>query len=71
MTDDKKKVQPSEEFLFQLSRFFDYAGMNNPFNRIYITIKSKEEYADILFVFVIGCLQKLYLYTNTGMHNFT
>lgn len=57
---------PSEDLLFNLSHYLDYSGLNNPYNRIYITGNSSEDFIAILFVFVIAHLQRLYLPKGTG-----
>lgn len=54
----------SENFLSKLSQFFDYAGMNNPLNKIYVTVRTKDEYAVVLFIFVISHLLKVYMFTS-------
>lgn len=58
---------PSEELLFTLSHYFDYAGMNNPFSKVYLTAKFRDDFATILFVFVIAHLQKSILPKNSGI----
>lgn len=57
---------PSEDLLFSLSHYFDYSGLNNPYNRIYITGSSAEEFGVILFVFVIAHLQRINLPKGNG-----
>ncbi|XP_022909938.2 WASH complex subunit 5 [Onthophagus taurus] len=57
---------PPEDTLFKLSQYFDYTGMNNPCNKIYVTVKTKEAYASILFMFVVAHLQKLYFFVSGG-----
>lgn len=57
---------PSEELLFKLSQYFDYAGMNNAFSKVYLTAKFHDDFAVILFVFVIAHLQKLVMPKNSG-----
>ncbi|KAI4470697.1 wash complex subunit 5 [Holotrichia oblita] len=56
--------KPTEEFLRKLSQFFDYAGMNNPFNKIYITVRTKDEYAVVLFMFTISHLLRIYMFSS-------
>ncbi|KAL3276150.1 hypothetical protein HHI36_020869 [Cryptolaemus montrouzieri] len=51
---------PDEDLLYNLSHYFDYAGINDPFNKIYVTLTSQMEYSLTLFVFVIAHLQKLF-----------
>lgn len=67
---DNETQLPSEELLFTLSHYFDYSGLNNPYNRIYITGNSSEEFAIILFVFVIAHLQRLYLPKGSNTRKF-
>lgn len=32
-----EKYEPSENLILNLSSYFDYAGMNEPFNKVYCT----------------------------------
>ncbi|CAH1180444.1 unnamed protein product [Phaedon cochleariae] len=61
-----ERYHPSENFLQTLSSYFDYAGLNQPLNKIYITSKNDLDYSITLFVFMIAHLQKLFLPQNTG-----
>lgn len=65
-SDEEETPLPSENLLFSLSHYFDYSGLNNPYNRIYITANSSEDFAVILFVFIIAHLQRLYLPKGSG-----
>ncbi|KAG5888366.1 hypothetical protein JTB14_033503 [Gonioctena quinquepunctata] len=61
-----EKYHPSENLLLSLSSYFDYAGLNQPLNKIYVTSRNNLDYATTLFVFVIAHLQKLFLPQNNG-----
>lgn len=63
-----EEPKPTDDFLQKLSQFFDYAGMNNPFNKIYVTVRTKDEYAVVLFLFTISHLLRIYMFTSgTGV----
>lgn len=68
LLDDIKngKINPSEQFLSILSPYFDWAGMNNPLHKIYITSKSSNEYGPTFFFFVMAHLQKIYFLKPPG-----
>lgn len=53
-----------EEFFHRLSQFFNYTGRNNPVNKIYTTLRTKDEYAVALFIFSISHLLKVYIFTS-------
>ena len=57
---------PSEDLMANLSHYFDYSGLNNPFNKIYITSRCDEGYAVIVFMFVIAHLNKIFLLRQLG-----
>nr|XP_023013029.1 WASH complex subunit 5 [Leptinotarsa decemlineata] len=61
-----EKYHPSEALLLSLSSYFDYAGLNQPLNKIYVTSKNNLDHSITLFIFVISHLQKLFLPQNTG-----
>lgn len=52
--------------LYELSRYFDYTGMNNPINKVYLTGNSSEEYHITLFIFVISHILKLFFLRGSG-----
>ncbi|XP_057658318.1 WASH complex subunit 5 [Diorhabda carinulata] len=60
------KYQPSENLLKSFSIYFDYAGLNQPFNKIYTTSNNDRNHAITIFVFVICHLPKLFLPQITG-----
>ncbi|KRT79258.1 hypothetical protein AMK59_7788 [Oryctes borbonicus] len=62
----KKRNEPKlpEELLHKLSQYFDYTGMNNPLSKIYITVRTIDEYAIVLFIFTISHLLKIYMFTS-------
>ncbi|KAJ8965671.1 hypothetical protein NQ314_003953 [Rhamnusium bicolor] len=60
------KYNPSESFMFSLSSYFDYAGLNEPFNKVYITSRNNPDFAITIFIFVIAHLQKIFLPQNIG-----
>ncbi|KAF5292891.1 hypothetical protein FQR65_LT11143 [Abscondita terminalis] len=51
-----------ETTLRTLSQYFDWAGMNNPFHKIYMTVKPTTDYGTPLFIFTIAHLQKMYIF---------
>lgn len=55
-----KDWNPDEKLLQNLSFYFDYAGINNPFNKIYITSSAHLDYTITLFVFFMGNNMKLF-----------
>ncbi|CAH0547854.1 unnamed protein product [Brassicogethes aeneus] len=61
--------EPKEELLFALSSYFDYAGLNNPFRKVYVTSKNNMDYSVAIFVFAIAHLPKIFLPKNTGNFN--
>lgn len=66
-TNDNCTSRPSEELMEKLSQYFDYAGMNNPFNKIYVNAKADGACAFNLFVFTLMHLQKMFLYQTPGL----
>lgn len=61
-----EKYNPSEALMSSLSKYFDYVGLNEPYNQVYITLRNNANYAITLFIFVIAHLQKIFLPQNTG-----
>ncbi|XP_019864763.1 WASH complex subunit 5 isoform X2 [Aethina tumida] len=61
-----ERFEPTSDLLYTLSSYFDYAGLNNPFKKVYVTSKNNINYSVALFVFVIGNLPKLFLPKNTS-----
>jgi hypothetical protein len=57
---------PGEEVMSTLSHYFDYSGLNNSFNKIYITSKYDENHSITIFIFVIAHLNKLFLLRQIG-----
>jgi hypothetical protein len=57
---------PGEEVMSTLSHYFDYSGLNNSFNKIYITSKYDENHSVTIFIFVIAHLNKLFLLRQIG-----
>lgn len=57
---------PSEDIMSTLSHYFDYSGLNNPFNKIYITSKFDENHSVTIFVFAIAHFSKLFLLRQLG-----
>lgn len=63
----KEQFQPTETFLSALSGYFDYAGMNNPFEKVYIPPSNNDENQSItMFIYVIAHLPKLFIPQNAG-----
>lgn len=61
-----ERFEPTSDLLYTLSSYFDYAGLNNPFKKVYVTSKNNINYSVALFVFVIGNLPKIFLPKNTS-----
>ncbi|CAH1995491.1 unnamed protein product [Acanthoscelides obtectus] len=59
-----KNYEPSEELLSVLSGFFDYTGLNNHPDKVYISAKSKPDYAITMFIFVIAHYSRLFFPQN-------
>ncbi|KAK4872669.1 hypothetical protein RN001_014698 [Aquatica leii] len=55
-------LELGEDTLGTLSHYFDWAGMNNPFHKIYITAKPSKDYATPLFIFTMAHLQKMFVF---------
>ncbi|XP_060520959.1 WASH complex subunit 5 [Cylas formicarius] len=64
MTTDKSS--PGENFLHKLSELFDYAGLNEPFNKVYVTCRNNIDYSYSMFIFVVAHIQKMFLPQNFG-----
>lgn len=60
------KYNPSEKLLLNLSSYFDYAGMNEPFNKVYCTSQNSPNHPITMFIFVIAHLPKIFLPQNLG-----
>ncbi|XP_050504849.1 WASH complex subunit 5 isoform X1 [Diabrotica virgifera virgifera] len=60
---------PSENLLESLSTYFDYAGLYQPFNKIYTTSANNLDHSVTMFIFVISHLHKLFLPQNAGNVN--
>ncbi|CAG9761136.1 unnamed protein product [Ceutorhynchus assimilis] len=57
---------PSEEFVHKLSEYFNYAGQNEPFSKIYVTSRNNSDYAITLFIFVLAHIKLVFLPQNLG-----
>lgn len=62
---DENEIRISENFLKELSNYLDYTGLNNPFTKVYLTTKSIEQHAVLIFLFVITNLSKIFLFNGT------
>lgn len=71
MKNPTEELQISETFLKELSYYFDYTGLNNPFNKVYLTTKSAEEHPTIMFMLVITNLTKIFLVNASGTYKRT
>lgn len=65
----EETAQASEDAFMALSPYFDWAGMNNPLHKIYVTSKSEDTFASTLFIFAVTHLHKLFLLTSTANFN--
>ncbi|KAF7278026.1 hypothetical protein GWI33_008946 [Rhynchophorus ferrugineus] len=61
-------LHPSEEFMYKISEYFNYAGIGEPFSKIYVTCKNDLDHAITLFIFVLAHIQRLFLPQNSGQH---
>ncbi|XP_050294817.1 WASH complex subunit 5 isoform X2 [Anthonomus grandis grandis] len=65
----KGNTQLSEEFMVKLSEYFNYAGLNEPFNKVYVTTRNDKDYALILFLFVLVHVKFMFLPQNLASIN--
>jgi len=58
---DPSKPYPKESnpLLYELSTYLDWAGISNPYTKIYVTTKNLEYFSVLLFLFVVSQLPKL------------
>ncbi|XP_055613775.1 WASH complex subunit 5 [Uranotaenia lowii] len=56
---DASKPLPSADIIFELNRYLEYAGLQNPFRKKYINTKSPRFLALLSFLFVIAHLPRL------------
>ncbi|XP_047110859.1 LOW QUALITY PROTEIN: WASH complex subunit 5 [Schistocerca piceifrons] len=65
---DPSKPYPKESnpLMYELSTYLDWAGMSNPYSKIYITTKNLQYLALLLFLFAISQLGRLHYARNLG-----
>lgn len=65
---DPSKPYPKESnpLLYELSTYLDWAGISNPYAKIYITTKNLEYFSVLLFLFVVSQLPKLTYVKHVG-----
>lgn len=52
--------------LYELSTYLDWAGISNPYMKIYVTTKNLEYFSVLSFLFVVSQLPKLTYGKNVG-----
>ncbi|XP_066254336.1 WASH complex subunit 5 isoform X1 [Euwallacea similis] len=57
---------PSETAMKQLSAYFDYAGLNEPFSKVYVSSRNNMDYAITIFIFVLAHIKLMFLPQNIG-----
>lgn len=55
---DPTKPYPPTEYLVELNKYLEWAGIYNPYHKIYVTTKNSHYYALFLFIFTIAHLPK-------------
>jgi len=65
---DPSKPYPKESnpLLYELSTYLDWAGISNPYTKIYVTTKNLEYFSVLLFLFVVSQLPKLTYVKHVG-----
>jgi WASH complex subunit strumpellin len=62
----KPYPKESNPLLYELSTYLDWAGISNPYMKIYITTKNLEYFSVLSFLFVVSQLSKLTYAKNVG-----
>jgi WASH complex subunit strumpellin len=65
---DPSKPYPKESnpLLYELSTYLDWAGISNPYTKIYVTTKNLEYFSVLSFLFAVSQLPKLTYAKNVG-----
>ncbi|XP_067001738.2 WASH complex subunit 5 [Anabrus simplex] len=65
---DPSRPYPKEDnpLMYELSTYLDWAGISNPYAKIYITTKNLQHFSLLTFLFVISQLSKLQYVKNMG-----
>ncbi|ERL87541.1 hypothetical protein D910_04932 [Dendroctonus ponderosae] len=63
---DLKQNQPlpPEDVMKKLSEYFDYAGLNEPFSKVYVPTKNNPNHCITLFLFVLAHIRLMFLPQN-------
>jgi WASH complex subunit strumpellin len=62
----KPYPKESNPLLYELSTYLDWAGISNPYTKIYITTKNLQYFSVLSFLFVVSQLPKLTYAKNVG-----
>jgi WASH complex subunit strumpellin len=62
----KPYPKESNPLLYELSTYLDWAGISNPYMKIYVTTKNLEYFSVLSFLFVVSQLHKLAYSKNVG-----
>jgi WASH complex subunit strumpellin len=62
----KPYPKESNPLLYELSTYLDWAGISNPYMKIYVTTKNLEYFSVLSFLFVVSQLPKLAHSKNVG-----
>lgn len=65
---DPARPYPKEDspLMFELTTYLDWAGMGDPWAKIYVTTRNLPYFALLCFLFVLSQLQKLSYVRNVG-----
>lgn len=65
---DPSKPYPKEDnpLLYELSMYLEWAGISNPYAKIYVTTKNPQYFSVLAFLFVISQLGKLHYAKTVG-----
>lgn len=56
---DATHPPPSTELICQVNKYLEWAGIYNPYEKVYVTTKNTSNFALFLFLFVAGHVPKL------------
>lgn len=62
----KPYPKESNPLLYELSTYLDWAGISNPYMKIYVTTRNLEYFSVLSFLFVVSQLAKLTYSKNIG-----
>lgn len=64
---NQDKPMPSENVIKKLSEYLDYAGLNDPLNKVYVIERSDKSYAITMFIFVLAHVKLIFLPQKLGV----